>query len=120
MFCTQVKEFLHTQNVGFTDRDITSDDSALAELGRLRVMTTPVTVVDGETVVGYDVNRLKALLGVRLNVKTHWEHIYTTKASDESQLVPARTHRVTPSARRGGDDDKKSHHRHWRRRLPSC
>jgi hypothetical protein len=25
-------------------------------------MTTPVTVVDGETVVGYDVNRLKTLL----------------------------------------------------------
>jgi glutaredoxin len=56
MFCTQVKEFLHTQNVAFTDGDVTSDDSAFAELGRLGVMTTPVTVVDGETVVGYDVN----------------------------------------------------------------
>ncbi len=77
-----MKEFLRTQNVAFTDRDITSDDSALAELGKLGVMTTPVTVVDGETVVGYDVNRLKTLLGVRLNVKTHWEHVYATKASD--------------------------------------
>ena len=77
-----MKEFLRTQNVPFTERDITSDDSALAELGRLGVMTTPVTVVDRETVVGYDVNRLKALLGVRLDRKAHWERVYATKASD--------------------------------------
>jgi glutaredoxin len=64
MFCDEVKEFLHTQNIPFTDRNITSDDSAFAELGRLGVMTTPVTVVDGETVVGYEVNRVKALLGL--------------------------------------------------------
>jgi glutaredoxin len=64
MFCSRVKEFLHNQNIAFTDRDITSDESALAELERLGVMTTPVTVVDGETVVGYDVDRLKTLLVV--------------------------------------------------------
>ena len=28
------------------------------------VMTTPMTVVDGQTVIGFDVNTLKALLGV--------------------------------------------------------
>ncbi len=64
MFCTRVKEFLRKNNIAFTDRDITSDATALAELEKLGVMTTPVTVVDGETVVGYDVNRLKTLLGV--------------------------------------------------------
>jgi glutaredoxin len=64
MFCNRVKEFLREQNIAFTDRDITSDDSALEELERLGVMTTPVTVVDGETVVGYDLNRLKTLLGI--------------------------------------------------------
>ncbi len=64
MFCNRVKEFLRKENVAFTDRDITSDATALAELEKLGVMTTPVTVVDGETVVGYDVNRLKTLLGI--------------------------------------------------------
>ncbi len=64
MFCQRVKEFLRKQNIAFTDRDITSDASALAELEKLGVMTTPVTVVDGEKVIGYDVNRLKTLLGV--------------------------------------------------------
>ena len=64
MFCNRVKEFLRKQNVAFTDRDITSDDSAFAELEKLGVMTTPVTVVDGQTIVGYDVNRLKTLLAL--------------------------------------------------------
>ena len=64
MFCARVKEFLRTNNIAFTDRDITTDETALAELERLGVMTTPVTVVDGEKVVGYDVNKLKALLSV--------------------------------------------------------
>ena len=65
MFCQRVKEFLREQNIAFTDRDITSDESALAELEKLGVITTPVTVVDGETVIGYDVNRLRSLLGVK-------------------------------------------------------
>jgi glutaredoxin len=65
MFCARVKEFLRQNNVAFTDRDITSDESALAELEKLGVMTTPVTVVDGEKVIGYDVNRLKVLLGLQ-------------------------------------------------------
>ena len=64
MFCNRVKEFLRKQSIAFTDRDITSDDSALAELETLGVMTTPVTLVDGETVVGYALNRLKTLLGI--------------------------------------------------------
>jgi glutaredoxin len=59
-----VKEFLREQNIVFTDRDITSDESALADLEKLGVMTTPVTVVDGDRIVGYDINRLKTLLGL--------------------------------------------------------
>jgi hypothetical protein len=58
------EEFLREQNVPFTDRDITSDAAALTELEKLGLMTTPVTMVDGETVVGYDVNRLKTLVGI--------------------------------------------------------
>jgi glutaredoxin len=64
MFCARVKEFLRQNNIAFTDRDITSDESALTELEKLGVMTTPVTVVDGEKVIGYDLNRLKALLNL--------------------------------------------------------
>jgi glutaredoxin len=64
MFCNRTKEFLRKNNVAFTDRDITRDEAALTELEKLGVMTTPVTLVDGQVVVGYDVNRLKSLLGL--------------------------------------------------------
>ena len=62
MFCGKVKEFLSQNNIDFTDRDVSKDDSALAELEKLGYMTTPVTLVDGETVVGFDRPRLEELL----------------------------------------------------------
>jgi glutaredoxin len=64
MFCARVREFLRQNNIPFTDRDIIADATALAELETLDVLTTPVTVVDGQKVIGYDVNKLKTLLGI--------------------------------------------------------
>jgi glutaredoxin len=62
MFCNKVKEFLSQNNIDFTDRDLTKDESALAELEKLGYMTTPVTVIDGEAIVGFDRARLEKLL----------------------------------------------------------
>ncbi len=63
MFCGKVKEFLSQKKIQFTDRNVTSDEAALTELQKLGFMTTPVTVVDGEVVVGFDQPRLERLLG---------------------------------------------------------
>ncbi len=62
MFCRRVKEFLSQQNVDFIDRDITADDATLTELEQLGYMTTPVTLIDGEAVVGFDRPKLEKLL----------------------------------------------------------
>jgi glutaredoxin len=62
MFCGKVKEFLSQNKIDFTDRNITVDETALAELEKLGYMTTPVTVIDGEVVVGFDVPKLRNLL----------------------------------------------------------
>ena len=62
MFCKKVKEFLSQNRIDFMDRDLTSDETALAELERLGYMTTPVTVIDGEVVVGFDREKLEKLL----------------------------------------------------------
>ncbi len=62
MFCGKVKEFLSQNKVDFTDRNIAADDAALKELEKIGYMTTPVTVIDGEVVVGYDVPKLRSLL----------------------------------------------------------
>ena len=62
MFCGKVKEFLSQNKIEFVDRNIAADETALAELEKLGYMTTPVTVIDGEVVVGFDVPKLRTLL----------------------------------------------------------
>ena len=62
MFCVRVKEFLSQNNTDFTDRDVSKDDSAVAELEKLGYMTTPVTVIDGEVIVGFNRAKLEDLL----------------------------------------------------------
>jgi glutaredoxin len=62
MFCAKVKEFLSQNRIEFTDRNIAADETALAELEKLGYMTTPVTLVDSEVVVGFDRAKLENLL----------------------------------------------------------
>ena len=62
MFCAKVKEFLSQSNVEFTERNIATDETALKDLEKIGYMTTPVTVVDGVVVVGFDRARLEKLL----------------------------------------------------------
>jgi glutaredoxin 3 len=62
MFCGRVKEFLSQNNIAFTDRNIAADDAALVELEKLGYMTTPVTVIDGQVVVGFDRDKLQRFL----------------------------------------------------------
>jgi len=62
MFCQKTKEYLSQKNILFRDRDITQDASALDELRKLKAMTTPVTVIDGEVIVGFDTEKLDAAL----------------------------------------------------------
>jgi len=57
-----VKEFLSQNKIEFVDRNIAADETALAELEKLGYMTTPVTVIDGQVVVGFDRDKLQRLL----------------------------------------------------------
>jgi len=57
-----VKEFLSQKGVSFVERDVINDPQALEELSKLGYLTTPVIVVDGEVVVGFDRKRLEQLL----------------------------------------------------------
>ncbi len=63
MFCGKVKEFLSQNGIPFEERNVAADEATLAELERLGYMTTPVTLVDGEPVVGFDPTKLSKLLG---------------------------------------------------------
>ena len=41
-----------------------NDQSAMNELIKIGVLTTPVTVIDGEVVVGFDQQKLEELLAI--------------------------------------------------------
>lgn len=62
MFCGKVKEFLSQNNIVFVERNVVADATALQELRKLGYMTTPVTTVDGELVIGFDPAKLQKLL----------------------------------------------------------
>jgi glutaredoxin 3 len=64
VFCSKVKEFLSQENVEYEERDIAEDETAMEELEELGVLTTPVILVDGEMVIGFDRPRLTRLLGI--------------------------------------------------------
>lgn len=64
MFCDRTEEFLRENGVEFATRDIARDGEALAELERLGTMTTPVTVVGGVAIVGFDRESLERALGL--------------------------------------------------------
>jgi len=62
MFCGKVKEFLSQKGVKYTERDVSRDPEAIDELRKMGIMTTPVVIVDGEVVVGFDENKLNELI----------------------------------------------------------
>ncbi|HLI30407.1 MAG TPA: glutaredoxin family protein [Terriglobia bacterium] len=64
MFCNRTKEFLSERGVAFEERDVSKDETALDELEKRGLMTTPVTLIDDEIVVGFDRARLAKLLAV--------------------------------------------------------
>ena len=64
MFCQRTKEYLSQKGIGFQERDITKDAGAVDELRRLGYMTTPVTVIDGTVIVGFDAAKIEAALGI--------------------------------------------------------
>lgn len=55
-------EFLSRNNVEYEKRDITRNSDWLNELTGMGYMATPVTVIDGEAVVGFDTFSLNRLL----------------------------------------------------------
>jgi len=62
MFCDRTKEYLSQKQVPFQERDVTKDPAAVQELQRLGYQTTPVTIIDGAVIVGFDAARIEAAL----------------------------------------------------------
>jgi len=57
-----VKAWLSQKQVPFTDKNVREDPVALDELKRMGFNSVPVTIVDGERIVGFDQERLAKAL----------------------------------------------------------
>lgn len=64
MFCDQAKEYLSQKGKRFQEKGIAQDPSALADLKKLGYMTTPVIVIDGSIIVGFDAGKIDKALGM--------------------------------------------------------
>lgn len=62
MFCNQAKEYLSQKGIQFREKDIMKDPTALDDLKKLGYMTTPVVVIDGQVVVGFDTDKIDEAL----------------------------------------------------------
>jgi glutaredoxin-like protein NrdH len=54
MFCDQVKEYLSQEGLQFEERDVATDPGIIPELTKLGHMATPIVVIGGSIIVGFD------------------------------------------------------------------
>jgi glutaredoxin 3 len=57
-------EFLSQKGVQFVEKNVRADQAALKELIDLGFQSTPVTIIDGQSVVGFDQSKIVELLGI--------------------------------------------------------
>jgi len=57
-------EFLSQKGVQFVEKNVRADQAALKELIDLGFQSTPVTIIDGQSVVGFDQAKIIELLGI--------------------------------------------------------
>ncbi len=64
-YCTLAKNYLQEKGVAFIEKNVQTDKDARAELMSMGHMGVPVLVIDGEQIVGFDKDRLEAILDKR-------------------------------------------------------
>ena len=57
-------EFLSQKGVDFVEKNVRGDQAALKELLDLGYQSTPVTIIDGQAIVGFDQAKISELLGI--------------------------------------------------------
>lgn len=64
-WCIRTKQFLKENNVAFEDYDVSVDRSKADEMvAKSGQMAVPVIDIEGETIVGFDKERIKTALGL--------------------------------------------------------
>lgn len=61
--CVEVKKYLKEKNVEYIEYNISKNEEARRNLIKLGYMSVPVLLIDGNHVLGFDINRINQLLG---------------------------------------------------------
>lgn len=65
VYCKRTKAFFKEHNVSYEEKDVSSDEEARRQMiEKSGQMGVPVTDIDGTIVVGFDEERLSALLDI--------------------------------------------------------
>lgn len=95
-----VKQFLSQRGVSYEERDVSRNQSYARELvNNTGQMGVPVTVFDGEIVVGFDQQRLEQLVSGRPKAK---RQSFGASIADANRITAKRSVRVTSGAYVGG------------------
>lgn len=62
--CKKAKEYLQNNNMKFIEYNISSNQEYKRELIKKGYLSVPVIVVDGQDILGFDLNRIKQLTGI--------------------------------------------------------
>ena len=63
VYCHMAKEYLKSKNVEFTEKDLSKDRDAIQEvLDKSGQLGVPVIDIDGKLVIGFDRDRINALI----------------------------------------------------------
>lgn len=62
--CIKAKEFLKSNNIEYIERNISKNSEDRKNLIGMGYMSIPVTIINGQHVLGFDLNRMKNLLGI--------------------------------------------------------
>ena len=61
-YCVELKDYLKENNVEYIDYNISIDEEARRNLIKLGYMSVPVTLINGNHVLGFDKLRIRQLL----------------------------------------------------------
>ncbi|MFH1889214.1 MAG: glutaredoxin domain-containing protein [Candidatus Omnitrophota bacterium] len=64
-YCIRLKQFLKESSISFQDLDVSKDQSVAEEMMRVSgQMGVPVLDIEGNIIVGFDKEKVKAALGI--------------------------------------------------------
>ncbi|MDH4239563.1 MAG: PDZ domain-containing protein [Phycisphaerae bacterium] len=95
-YCTMVKDFLSQRGISFEERDVSRDSSYAQELVRSTgQMGVPVTIINGQVVVGFDRGRLEQLT---TQTQTRGRPPFGASIADASKITAKQGSGIIPGA----------------------